>query len=84
MVLAPVEVAEVFGAERLPLSSILYLKKSSILQDLISKRRAFSNKVVHSSISDSVIVKVDISSPSVIAKRSFDSCKMISSASSRA
>ena len=37
-------IGEVFGSERFQLDSILYLSKNHILQDLVSKKRAFSVK----------------------------------------
>ena len=60
--MSPEEVAQVFGTDRFPPGSILYLSKNSILQDLVSSKRAFSNRRAQSKNKSNVMIdKVDVS-----------------------
>lgn len=38
------EISDVFGCDRFSISNIKYLQKTDILQDLVTTRRAFSQK----------------------------------------
>ena len=59
----PEEVSQVFGSDRFPPASLLYLSKNSILQDLVSKKRAFAKKAAQSKNGNSMIDKVDLNCP---------------------